>query len=197
MWPSRSALIALHYQNEVLHPQGKIRLGIAEDGAREDLLSSARHLLDNARARRVPLVHVRIAFPRGFKGMPTNAPIFQNVVASGACEEGGWGAEFHAGFEPLPGEIVVTHDRVNAFFRSHLEEQLRQLDVNCLVMAGVATNSVVEHSARHAADMGYQVIVVADACSAARRDVHLAALDNIALIGTVRSRACLTEGGSA
>ena len=29
--PARSVLLALHYQNEVLHAGGKIRIGIAEE----------------------------------------------------------------------------------------------------------------------------------------------------------------------
>lgn len=186
-----TVLLALHYQNEVLHRDGKIQLGVAEDERRQELVAAARRLLSGARVRRMPIVHVRIAFPPGFVGVLTNAPIFRKVVALGACEEGSWGADFHEGLEPLPGEAVVTHNRVNAFFDSALEMHLRRMRAERLVMAGVATNSVVEHSARHAADMGYQVSVAADACSAGRDDVHRAALHNISLLGEVSTVAAL------
>jgi nicotinamidase-related amidase len=181
-----TVVVALHYQNEVLHADGKIRLGVAEGApGREAVIAAARALLAHARTAGLPLVHVRIAFPPGHVGVATNAPIFRNVVASGAMEEGSWGAEFHDGLGPLPGEVVVTHDRVNAFYDSDLAERLAALGAGRLVMAGVAANSVVEHTARHAADMGFEVVVLGDACSAGRADLHRAALDNVAIIGTV------------
>lgn len=184
----RTVLLALHYQNEVLHPEGRIRLGVAEAAeGRGIVVAAARRLLTGARRAGIPIVHVRIAFPLGHRGVRTNAPIFRNVVASGAMEEGSWGAGWHDGLEPATDEAVVTHGRVNAFFESTLEKVLGDLGATRLIMAGVATNSVVEHSARHAADMGYEVVVAADACSAARSEVHEAALFNISLIGDVSS----------
>ena len=58
-----TAVLALHYQNDVLHPEGKIRVGLdADSGARQRLLDRAAALLAGARARALPIVHVRIAF---------------------------------------------------------------------------------------------------------------------------------------
>ncbi len=181
----RAAVLALHYQNEVVHPDGAIRLGTSDVERRTSLIAAAQRFLAGAREAQLPLVHVRIAFPEGHKGVKPNAPIFRNVIASGAMVDGSWGAEFYAGLEPQDGEFVVTHSRINGFFDSSLEQVLRKLEVTRLIMAGVATNSVVEHTARHAADMGYEVIVAADACSAGQREVHDAALYNISLIGDV------------
>lgn len=192
-----TAVLALHYQNEVLHPDGQIRLGVANDGRRAAVVAAATRLLAGARSTGLPIVHVRIAFPAGHQGVLTNAPIFRNVVRSGAMVEGGWGSEFHEGLEPLAGERVVTHNRVNAFYDSSLEMVLRGLGATRLVLAGVATNSVVEHSARHAADMGYNVAVAADACSAARPEVHEAALFNLSLVGEVTNVDALFAGAGA
>ncbi|MFD2500166.1 cysteine hydrolase family protein [Rhizorhabdus histidinilytica] len=97
------------------------------------------------------------------------------------------------GLGPLPGEAVVTHGRVNAFYASDLEQVLAGIGAERLILAGVATNSVVEHSARHAADMGYAVALAADACSAGQPHLHQAALDNIALLGEVSTVAALLE----
>ncbi len=192
---SATALLALHYQNEVLHQDGKIRLGIAaQSRGRAALLAAARNLLEGARDASMPVVHVRIAFAPGHAGVVQNAPIFRNVVALGAMEEGSWGAEFHAGLEPTPGEAIVTHHRVNGFFDSALDATLRTLGATRLLLAGVATNSVVEHTGRHAADLGYEIVTVADACAAARADLHRAALDNLALLGEVTTVARLFAG---
>ena len=182
----RAALLALHYQNDVVHPHGRIRLGFAEgDAGREAVLGAAERLLAGARETAVPVVHVRIAFRPDHADVLRNGPIWENVVHVGALAEGSWGASFHDRLRPQPHEMVVRHGRVNAFFGAPLDETLRLFDTEDLVLAGVATNSVVEHTARHAADMGYRVTVAADACAASRPELHRAALDNIALLGTV------------
>ena len=184
-----TALVALHYQNDVLHPEGKIRVGLAADSPeRSRLVASAEALLARARARRMPLVHVRVAYRPDGADIICNAPIFRNVAASGAVQDGTWGAEFYASLAPLMAndrEFVVKHSRINAFFGSQLEEILRVLGVSRLLVAGVATHSVVESTVRHAVDMGFEVDVAAGACSAADMDVHRASLQSMSVIARI------------
>ena len=165
-----TALVALHYQNDIVHPDGK--LGAA--AGNPELLANARRLLAGARAAAMPVVSVRIAFPGG--EARANAPIFSVAMGAGAVVEGTWGSEFHAELGPADGEPVVTHARINAFYESELESVLRRLEAERLVLAGVATHSSVEHTARHATDMGYEVFVAADACASADPELHAAAL---------------------
>lgn len=192
----RTVFVALHYQNDILHPDGKIRLGFGDGAAHRDaVIDAAGRLLRGARAQSVPVVHVRTARPRALEAYVQNAPIFRNVARIGACIEGEWGSEFFEGLGPLGDETVVVHNRVNGFYDSMLETRLRVLGATHLVLSGVATNSCVEHTARHAADMGYEVTVAQDACSASRPDVHDMALFNIGLIGTVADVDDLVKGG--
>lgn len=180
-----SAVVALHYQNEVLHADGKIRLGVADDARRASVIAAAGALLAGARRAGVPIVHVRIAFRPDFADVIQNSPMFRRVVQLGACVEGSWGAAFHDGLGPRDGELVVKHSRVNAFYGAPLDEALRVLGARRLIFAGVATNSVVETSFRHAADAGFDCVLAADACAAADPALHAAALANMALLGEV------------
>jgi nicotinamidase-related amidase len=68
---------------------------------------------------------------------------------------------------PLDGEIVVTHAATSAFVASDLEARLDEVGATTLVVCGALATHALEASARHAADLGYQVFVVADACRAA------------------------------
>jgi biuret amidohydrolase len=181
----RTVLVAMHYQNEVLHAAGKIKVGMADGGNRGAVVANAGRLLAFARGNAIPIVSVRIAFRPDHADVIQNCRIFRNVVASKAMVDGSWGAEFHEGLGPLPGEFVVKHTRVNAFYGSQLEEVLRKLKADRLIMAGVATNSVVLTSVACAADMGYDVIVVADACSSGRSDLHDSSLENMKLVAEV------------
>lgn len=183
------ALIALHYQNDVLHPNGKIRVGIAADSPlRAGVIAAAEQLLKAARVRALPIVHVRVAFRPDYADLLANAPIFRNVAAIGAVAEGSWGAAFYESLAPLEGnprEFVVTHRRINGFYESSLETVLRAVGARRLVVAGVATHSVVESTVRHAVDMGYEVTVAADACAAGNPGAHAAALESMRLIARV------------
>ena len=79
-------------------------------------------------------------------------------------------------------------------FTDHqLEEMLRVLKAERLIMAGIATNSVVETSVRHASDMGYEVVVAADACSSGRADLHEASLENMRYVADVMTVAQILD----
>lgn len=183
----RVAVLALHYQNEVLHPDGKIRVGVNDEGVRERVIDGAGRLLAMARAHQLPLVHVRIAFRPDYADCPRNTPIFRKTVEMGAVKDGEWGAEFMHPFEPLQNanEFVVTHQRISAFAGTCLESLLRMLDVRHLIIGGVATHSVVEHTVREATDKGYEVTIVADACAAGTPEFHQAALNSLAFVAEV------------
>jgi nicotinamidase-related amidase len=171
------AVLALHYQNEVLHPEGKIRFGFAQGaGGRDAVIDAAHKLLQGARKCGVPVISVRIDFRPDYADVLTNCAMFRGVVSSQAMQEGSWGARFYDGLGPLPGEFIVHHARINAFYGSRLEEILNKLGARTLYMAGIATNYVVEGTARHAVDAGYRVFVVRDACSAATPEAHEASL---------------------
>src|ERR1700722_12680608 len=67
---------------------------------------------------------------------------------------------------PLEGEIVIVRNATSAFVGADLEARLDDLGATTLVLCGVLATHALEASARHAAGLGYQVFVVADACRA-------------------------------
>jgi nicotinamidase-related amidase len=181
-------VLALHLQNDVLHPEGRIRVGLdAHDPARTALIEGAGRLLRIAREREWPIVHVRIAFREDYADLARNMPIMRRTEEIGAVREGQWGSAFFEGLGPLPGarEFVVTHKRISAFYGTELDYLLRLLQAQRLAVAGVATHSVVESTVRDAADRGFEVSVLADVCAAADRAAHEASLASMRLIADV------------
>lgn len=183
-----TVVLALHYQNEVLHEQGKIRVGVEKNSPeRQHIIAAAQDLLSHARKSKVPIIHVRVAYRPDYADLPNNAPIFEGVRRLQAVQEGSWGVAFLPNLAPLEqstSEFVVTHKRINAFYASTLEAILSQLKPHRLVIAGVATHSVVESTVRHAVDMGYEVVVPAAACGAPPA-AHQASLASMALIAHI------------
>jgi nicotinamidase-related amidase len=66
----------------------------------------------------------------------------------------------------LKDEIVAVRNATSAFVDANLEARLDELGATTLVLCGALETHALEASARHAADLGFQVFVVADACRA-------------------------------
>jgi biuret amidohydrolase len=182
-----SLVVALHYQNENCHPDGKIKVGIGEreQAWRSEMLAAARRLLDGARRHGVPIIHVRLAVRPDHRDVIQNGPLFRQWVERNAWQEGTWGVQFYEGLGPVGDELVVTHIRNNPFFGSPLETLVAMHRPRRLVCAGVSTAYAVESTVRHASDLGYEIVVAADSCSTATRERHESALDTMALIATI------------
>jgi len=80
---------------------------------------------------------------------------------------------------PQTGDIVLNKTTQNVFLSTHLEQILRNLEREYLVLAGVVTNNCVEAAARTAADYSYKTFVMADCCAAFSEEAHVNALKNI------------------
>lgn len=70
------------------------------------------------------------------------------------------------------GDIVLTKTACSAFATTNLDRLLRNLFVEQLVICGQLTDQCVESAVRDAADLGYLVTVVEDACAAHSEDEH-------------------------
>ena len=77
---------------------------------------------------------------------------------------------------PESGETIIDKNSTSAFNSSNLEGYLRAREVQNLVICGVATNHCVDNTARGAADRGYNVILVDDACRDADPSLHEATM---------------------
>ena len=133
-----------------------------------------------------PVVHVTIgaALPDA-----ADAPVhmrklfveFNNIVGSREHE-------IVDELKPRAGEHVLRKTTIGAFASTNIDSLLRALGCEQLYLAGVSTNMCVETTAREAADRGYLVTLVEDACGTTHEDLHQVTLRNFQrLFGRVRS----------
>jgi nicotinamidase-related amidase len=87
-----------------------------------------------------------------------------------------------AALAPAPGELVLDKNTSSAFSSTGIEWLLRNMDVDTLVLVGMATDMCVETTARDAADRGFNVIVVEDATATFFEHHHRAALSAFARV---------------
>jgi nicotinamidase-related amidase len=88
-------------------------------------------------------------------------------------------AELVPELERQPGDIFITKHRVGAFLGTSLDDSLRQRGVTQIFLAGVATSIGVESTARNAYDLGYNVVLVADAMTDRDSDSHRHSVEKV------------------
>jgi gluconolactonase len=187
---SQSALIIQDMQNDVIGEKGAFADTGAPGHARsQNVVANVARLADAARAAGMAVVHIHYVVEAGGRGLRTNAPLFAGVKETGALVRGSWGAAPVPGVEPRDGDYVVEKLRMNGFHDTRLDTLLRGLGIDTLVIAGCYTNMSIEHTARHGADAGYEIVVVSDGTSTTSDEWQHAALNyamtNVGIVATV------------
>ncbi len=135
----RSALVLIDCQNTY-------REGVMQLVDVEPALVEAARLLAHARAVGSPVLHViHDAGP----GTPYDirAPIGQ----------------ISDPVKPIAGEPVIVKSKPSSFWETDLDDQLRALGVENLVLCGFMTHMCVNSTARAAFNLGYRTTIVGDA----------------------------------
>jgi ureidoacrylate peracid hydrolase len=78
-----------------------------------------------------------------------------------------------------PDDVVVSKTSSSPFNSTSIDRLLRNLQIDTLLVCGVVTNGCVEGTVRDASDLGYQVIMIDDACAAVTPALHQAAITNL------------------
>jgi nicotinamidase-related amidase len=150
------------------------------------VLAKAVQLVDGFRAKRRPVVLVRVGFsPSGddaLKSRTQAAPV-SGVRPANFFE---YADELCADAER---DILVHKRQWGAFYGTDLDLQLRRRGVTNVVLCGIATSIGVESTARDAWERGYNLTFAADAMTDLAEDGHDRALrvifPRIGEIGTV------------
>jgi nicotinamidase-related amidase len=139
-----TALLLIDIQNDYF-PGGAMQLeGSEAAGAKAG--AATRHF----REKNLPVIHVRHLSVR---------------PGSSFFLPGTRGAEIHGSVQPVAGEPVIEKNFPNSFRSTGLKDLLEKQSIKNLVVAGMMTHMCVDASVRHAADLGYKVMLLGDACA--------------------------------
>jgi len=126
------------------------------------VVERAGALADAFRGHGLPVVLVNVA--GGAPGRTERPRISEPFPA-------GW-ADLIPELDRQPSDIVVTKRTWGAFASTNLEDQLKALGVTQVVVAGVATGTGVESTARQADEQGFNVTLAIDAMTDLRAEAH-------------------------
>lgn len=111
---------------------------------------NARILLDYFRQQSLPVIHTR----------------HNSVFENSPLRAGQSGNDFIETLVPQANETVIDKSVNSAFIGTNLDEILKKGGIRKLFIGGLVTNHCVSTTARMAANMGYEIVVVADATAA-------------------------------
>lgn len=181
--PRRSALLALDFQ----HDNIAATVGIKDP----PVLENSARMLEAARRRQLRVMHITASVRRDYLDMPRSSSLWLKLRQSKTMIMGTPGAEIHPLVAPREDELVINKTCVDPFLTTNLGQALINFDINTLILIGLWTNYVVEATARHAADVGYRVIVVRDCCASNNVENHEFAITRI--LPTIATVATLDE----
>jgi nicotinamidase-related amidase len=179
----KTAILIMDCQNDIVHENGKMAAmsngALAKLIKENDVLGTIARLAEAGRAAKVPIIHVRHAYRPDYLDAPQNTPILASMKSNEILKDGTWGAEIHQGLTPNTADIVIVKTRVSSFYSSQLEAILSAQGITHLVLTGIATDGVVEGTARDGVDRGYYVMIPEDCCVTFSMEAHRAALSGV------------------
>jgi nicotinamidase-related amidase len=183
---ARFSVLALHFQNAVVHPDGVVaRRGNAQQVLERKVLSNVKRLFASAREAGVPVIHVACSNPPEPPAVASSAPIYNSVHQQGVFEKGSWGAAFHDDAAPAPGEAVLHHNGILSFPNTGLADLLSRSGTTSVAVCGVATRLVVEAAVYELTDRGFHAYLVEDCCACARAEQHEQSLEVLRNFATI------------
>ncbi|MEM7288550.1 MAG: isochorismatase family protein [Actinomycetota bacterium] len=188
--PAQCAVLTMECQRGIIGDLSAFTdlVAAARDGG---VLSNGPRVIDAARAAGVRVVHCTAERRADGAGSVDNCRMLAGAAAlhdaGGGIEEGTAGAELVPAFGPDPADIVMPRlNGLTPFTGTSLDQVVRNLGVTTVVAVGVSLNIGVLGLALSAVDLGYQVVVVADAVAGVPLDYGRRILDGtVSLLATV------------
>ena len=146
--------------------------------------------LDAARAARVRVFFTRhMSLPRELMG----AFQYRMEMAWQGVDDPGkvvpWFLRDTPGFalvpelQPLSSEAIFDKITMSAFEGTPLAIALRDCGIAAVAICGIAMEVGIEPTARHAADLGFIPVIIADACGAGQADAAKRSLESLTFTG--------------
>ena len=181
---SRTALLIIDPQNDFLS-EGGVAWPLVGDGVKNTKV--VEHLVDLRSAAKkagVPVFYCPHYYnDNEFATWKHLNPIDKMMFDGKMFHSGTWGAEFHPDLVPDDNTFVLApHKALSGFWAGDAAIQLRQRNIDTIVLAGMSANLCVESNLRDAVENGFEVLVVKDATTGPGPEATQAAMVNYGLI---------------
>lgn len=192
--PKRTALLTIDLQYLDAHPEGWMGRLAKSQGKPEllqerwdfvqDILPNVRRLQDACRVNGVEVIHIRVAYlTRNCRDGQRSLEMGLKAVYADERDD-----DFLEAVAPVGDEIIINKTSAGAFNSTAIDQLLRNMKIDTLWVTGIVTEGCVEMTARDAADRGYYVSLVSDACASSTHVAHDDALQRMGDGGLIKIR---------
>lgn len=140
----KTALLIIDIQNDYF-PGGKMELSGANEAGIQ-----AKQLLQYFREKKLPVIHIQHLSTR-----PGSTFFIPDTD----------GAKIHEFVYPYDNEKVFIKNFPNSFRKTGLQGYLTENKITRLIICGMMTHMCIDATTRAAFDLGYECVVVKDACA--------------------------------
>jgi nicotinamidase-related amidase len=179
--PGRTALLLVDFQKLVGSGgllSGALKAGLPEMGVKEALreyeqrvrraVENAKRILEACRRKGYDVVHVKLGAQTSNPRHTAKVNRKADLILPMDAERG----RFFEEVQPVEGELVFPKTNGGAFTGTNLDFVLRNMDIESLIVAGFLTDQCVLATAIAGADIGYDVLLVEDACTGTTKENH-------------------------
>ena len=179
--PGKTALLLIDMQNLVSSKpllQEALNAGLPEREVREALreydqrvskaVKNARRILQACRKKGYDIVHIKLGAQTSNPRHTAKINRKADLIVPMDAEKG----RFLDEVKPAKGELIFPKTDGGAFTGTNLDFVLRNMDIESIIVAGFLTDQCVLATAICGADIGYDVLLVEDACTGTTKENH-------------------------
>lgn len=173
--PGHTAVLVIDPQNDFLHERGWYAQQGIDISHMRRIVNPTKELVAEARRRGVPVVWTR----HGYADAAEAGPFLElrPFLEEGGLRRDTWGWELYEELDVQPEDPIVAKNRLSAFFNTNLEDVLRGLDVETVLIAGVLTNQCVAATSKDASFRDLKPIVVEECTGTTLPHLHEPAIE--------------------
>jgi len=150
-------------------PEKEVREALREYDQRvKKVVENAQKILQICRKKGYDVMHIRLGAqtsnPRHTAKINRKAEF---IVPMDAAR-----GKFFEEVKPIKGELVFPKTNGGAFTGTNLDFVLRNMDIESIIVMGFLTDQCVLATTIHGGDLGYDVLLVEDACTGTTRENH-------------------------
>ncbi|MEM3700280.1 MAG: cysteine hydrolase [Candidatus Bathyarchaeia archaeon] len=183
--PGKTALILIDMQKFVLGEhlvKAAVKAGLDEKAVRKvvkdydervkSVVKNVQRLLEVCRKKKFDIIHVKMQGPTDNPRHTAKVNRKIGLIIPPQFED----SDFIDEVKPLPSELVITKTNGGALSGTNLDFILRNMDIESLIIVGFLTDQCVLATSVHAADLGYDVLLLEDGCTTRYKELHDAVL---------------------
>ncbi|MGA3191128.1 MAG: isochorismatase family cysteine hydrolase [Candidatus Bathyarchaeia archaeon] len=179
--PGKTALLLIDIQNLVSSKpllQEALGAGLPEREVREALreydervkkaVKNARRILQVCRKKGYDIVHIKLGAQTSNPRHTAKINRKADFIVPMDAEKG----RFLDEVKPAKGELIFPKTNGGAFTGTNLDFVLRNMDIDSIIVTGFLTDQCVLATAICGGDIGYDVLLIEDACTGTTKENH-------------------------